>query len=101
MWRRFMAWLGWGPSGERLAKLDAAIAGNIAAQKAVQKAGNAAAASAHRQRREAVIQRRQTRLASQDLRKQALQTSEVRALVDEMLRGFEAQPEKQKDGRPC
>lgn len=96
-----MAWLGWGPPTKSLAKLDAAIAGNVAAQKAVQRAGDAAAASAHRQRREAVIQRRQTRLASQELRRQALQTSEVRALVDEMLRGFEAPADEQKDGRPC
>ncbi|BAU93349.1 hypothetical protein MPPM_4744 [Methylorubrum populi] len=96
-----MTWLGWGPPAESLAKLDAAIAGNVAAQKAVQRAGDAAAASAQRQRREAVIQRRQARAASHQLRKQALQTSEVRALVDDMLRSFEASPERQKDGPPC
>lgn len=96
-----MSWLGWGPPAESLAKLDAAIAGNVAAQKAVQRAGDATAASAQRQRRETVIQRRQARLASRQLREHALRTSEVRALVDDMLRSFEEPREKQKDGRPC
>lgn len=97
-----MSWFGWTPTpSESLTRLDAAVASNVAAQKGVQRAGEATAGAAVRQRREAVVQRRQTRLASRVLRKQALQTSEVRTLVDEMLRGFEPKREEQKDHRPC
>lgn len=97
-----MSFFGWSPApSESLSRLDAAVASNVAAQEGVQRAGNATAGAAFRQRREAVVQRRQTRLASRHLRKQALQTSEVRTLVDEMLRGFEPKREEQKDRRPC
>jgi len=100
MWRRLKAWLGWGapPSMKRL---DAAVASNVAAQEAVQEAGEATAHAAVRQRRQAIVQRRHAQMASRGLKEQALQTSEIRQLVDDMLRGFEPRREKAKDNRPC
>ncbi len=97
-----MSWLGFGgPPAETLSRLDKAVASNLAAQSGVQRAGMEAADAAVRQRREAIMQRRQTRLAARKLRVRALHTSEVRSLVDDMLRGFETEPEKERGERPC
>lgn len=71
--------------GDDLSRLDEATAMNIAAQEGVQRAGEGAADSASKARRRAVVERRKTRNTARQIAREELHTSDVRALVEDML----------------
>ena len=70
---------------EQIRRLEAATADNIAAQESLQQAGEETARTSRRSRRDAVIDRRRSQLASRALRERPLRTSEVREAVEVML----------------